>query len=279
MDTLKFIIKISRPRFWFYLAGPLMIGFITVRPDIYIFTDPLFYILFLYFLLPANIYLYGINDYFDLKTDLLNPKKEEKEVRLADPNKRKIIKIYAIIFLLVSFVLILFLQNVKAQFFSLLFLFLATFYSAPPFRFKGKVVLDFISNVLYVLPGFVAYSYLSNNWPPISIVLAAYFWAFAMHLFSAIPDIEFDKKAKLITSAVFLGEKMSLLFCFIFWLIFSAIIIYFNFLPYFNILFLIYPLIPLLLLIKNKQAGKMYWYFPTINALTGFFTFWYIIIF
>jgi lycopene elongase/hydratase (dihydrobisanhydrobacterioruberin-forming) len=279
MEYIKFILKISRPRFWLYLAGPLMIGFIVVESNIYIFFNPLFYILLFYFLLPANIYLYGVNDYFDLKTDLLNPKKDKKELRLADIKKRKIIKIYSIIFLLISLVLVLFLSNFKAQLFAFLFLFLATFYSAPPLRFKSRLFLDFISNILYVLPAFIAYSYLSNNWPSISIVLAVSFWSFAMHLFSAIPDIEFDKRAKVITSAVFLGEKKSLFLCFIFWLIFASLIIYFNFLSYLNILFLIYPLIPLFLLIRDKKAENIYWQFPFVNAVLGFLSFWYIILF
>lgn len=279
MDTLKFIIKISRPRFWFYLAGPLMIGFVAFRPDIYIFTDPLFYILFIYFLLPANIYLYGINDYFDLKTDLLNPKKDKQEVRLAEPDKRRLIKIYASLFLLVSLVLICFLPNVKAQIFALLFLFLATFYSAPPFRFKSKVFLDFISNILYILPALFVYSYLSNDWPQVAIVLAAACWSFAMHLFSAIPDIKFDKEAKVITSAVFLGEKLSLFICFVFWMIFSFIIFYYNFISPLNFIFLIYPLIPLILLLKGGKVAKLYWYFPWLNAALGFVAFWSILLF
>ena len=278
MNNLKFIIKISRPRFWFYLAGPVMIGFIAFKTNINVFLDPLFYILFLYFLLPANIYLYGVNDYFDLKTDLLNPKKDKKEIRLADESKRNLIKIYSILFLILSLTLIYFLPNLKAQIIALLFLFLATFYSTPPLRFKSKIFLDFISNILYILPALLAYSYLSNQWPQILIVIAAAFWSFAMHLFSAIPDIHFDKKANLITSAVFLGEKFSLFLCFIFWLIFATIIIYLNLISPLNILFLIYPLIPLILLFKKGGAAKIYWYFPWINSLLGFIAFWYILI-
>jgi 4-hydroxybenzoate polyprenyltransferase len=279
MDILKFIIKISRPRFWFYLAGPLMIGFISFRPDIYIFTEILFYILFIYFLIPANIYLYGINDYFDLKTDLLNPKKDKREVRLSDPKKRRLIKMYAGLFLFFSLVFIWFLPNFKAQVFALLFLFLATFYSAPPFRFKSKVFLDFISNILYILPALFVYSFLSNEWPQLAIVVAAACWAFAMHLFSAIPDIKFDKEAKVITSAVFLGEKLSFFLCFIFWMIFAFIIIYYHFISPLNLFFIIYPLIPLGLLLKGGDAAKLYWYFPWLNAALGFMAFWSILLF
>jgi 4-hydroxybenzoate polyprenyltransferase len=104
------------------------------------------------------------------------------------------------------------------------------------------------------------------------IVLATFCWAGAMHLFSAIPDIDADTKAKLNTTAIYLGRDYSLIACFLLWVVFAFIIIIeSNINPLFELLTLIYPLIPLSLLIKpSLPISKIYWYFPWINNLLGF---------
>ncbi|MEF8937724.1 MAG: lycopene elongase, partial [Halovenus sp.] len=72
---LGYLFWLSRPRFWFYLAGPVIVGVVygaSSQADLF---TPLTVELFLYFLIPANIFLYGINDIFDADIDQLNPKK------------------------------------------------------------------------------------------------------------------------------------------------------------------------------------------------------------
>lgn len=275
MKILKKIIIISRPRFWLYLAGPVMIGAAAVG-DINIFFNSWFYILFFYFLLPANLYLYGINDYFDYDTDQFNLKKEGKESRLKDKRVKKIIKIYLIVFLIFSFILIIFLpKNIQALF--LLFIFLATFYSAPPLRFKKRPIIDSTSNILYIIPGFIVYNLFTVDNISLLIIISLWSWAIAMHLFSAILDIEPDKKAKLRTTAILLGHNLSLFFCFLLWFIFATLIIYKELLYPFSILFLVYPLISFYIFIGKKNIVKYYWRFPYITAILGFLTFWYLI--
>ena len=75
-----------------------------------------------------------------------------------------------------------------------IFLFLSYFYSAKPIRFKDKPFLDFSSNYLYVMPGIFGFYLVSGSMPALIILVGAYMHISAMHIFSAIPDIEFDKK-------------------------------------------------------------------------------------
>ena len=74
------IVNISRPRFWIYLFGSYLLGVVagaSSSADFVRFDSILFG---LYFLLPANLLVYGVNDIFDFETDRLNPKKAGYEI-------------------------------------------------------------------------------------------------------------------------------------------------------------------------------------------------------
>lgn len=265
-------LKISRPRFWFYLAGPFLIGFTSSAQSVGDFLTAKFWLLLFYFLLPANFMLYGINDLYDTETDALNVKKNSLENK-ALGLERKITKIVvgiSFVFAVLPFLLL----NDKSLILFLLFLFLSIFYSLPPLRFKARPFFDFISNILYILPGLIIFYDETGIFPSYLVVLSASFWVFAMHLFSAIPDIEPDFKSGVKTSAVYFGKKRSLLLCFVFWLIsfFLALPI----LKFFGLLFVVYPLIPLYVLLKlnnNVDLFKIYWLYPYINLILGFLLF------
>ena len=67
-------------------------------------------------------------------------------------------------------------------------------YSLPPIRAKAVPFFDGITNILYVLPGIMAYLVLHSDLSR-PLVIAAWAWVMAMHAYSAIPDIEADTKA------------------------------------------------------------------------------------
>ena len=99
-------------------------------------------------------------------------------------------------------------------------------------------------------------------------------WPCAMHLFSAIPDIDSDSRSGIQTTAVYIGKKRSLLLTALLWsgtaYVVSSII------PFpFLFLVWIYPLIPLLLLLGFGKIERVYWYFPLINGMLGFILYLY----
>lgn len=91
MPYLRFLLKVSRPRFWLYLFGPYIVGIAAagasrsdfIRTDVIVFG--------LYFLFPANLLIYGINDIFDFETDKLNPKKVEYEALVSPENHSRLL--------------------------------------------------------------------------------------------------------------------------------------------------------------------------------------------
>ncbi len=266
------VIKISRYRFWSYTAGTYFLGYLLGAQNFQTIINPQFILSFFYFLIPANIFLYGINDYFDEDTDKFNSKKYTHEHKLSKNNRKKLLTLLIFCFL-ISCIFLLLTSPVSVQFILLFFIFLSTFYSAPPLRFKSKPFFDSASNVLYILPGIIGYIQTPGNNPDLKLILGFWFWAAAMHLFSAIPDISADTKAGLKTSAVVLGSRLSLLTCSALW----ALFLYFI-LPVLPLslaqIFMIYPLIPLILFLNPTiSISKVYWLYPYINNLAGLLTF------
>ncbi|GIW69334.1 MAG: prenyltransferase [Patescibacteria group bacterium] len=266
-ERLSLILKISRPRFWFYVLGPYILGWAVGGPDIFI--NPSFYLGLVFFSFPANFFIYGINDYYDKDTDLHNTKKGTKEIFLKE---RKILKPYLLITIFIFFLYFLYARNIYQKLLLLIFYLLSYFYSSPPLRFKAKPFIDSLSNILYALPGFYAYHNIKNEGVPIWVFIAAWLWTSSMHLFSAIPDIEADKKAGLKTTAVFLSFKYSLYLCLILWLL-SALIATLN-TGFSSLILFVYPFITFLIIVKFlPDLNKTYWKFPFINTVVGFILF------
>jgi 4-hydroxybenzoate polyprenyltransferase len=230
-------------------------------------------ILFLYFLLPANLLIYSINDIADEYVDSVNIKKQDKELRV--DNSNKVLVNYAFyISLFISFLILILLKDEISVILFLIFLFLGIFYSLPPLRFKTKVLLDFISNGFYIIPGIVGFYEASSKFPQIEFIYASLAWAFAMHLFSAVVDIDADRKANIVTSATFLGRNKSLLLCFAFWILAWILVFNTKIFGNFIYLYLIYPILPIYMILDKKvNLEKVYWIYPLINLILGFIIF------
>lgn len=269
ISQLKHILLRSRPRFWLYLAGPYFLGIVLGAHAKSEILNPIFLLFFLFFLFPANYFLYAINDLFDGDTDKFNEKKDSHEQSTPNQREENLIKYLSIATVLIAIGLLVLRLNVQVTLWMILFLLLSFFYSAPPIRFKATPILDSASNLLYAIPGFIGYIHASGVGPSLSVIILALFWTASMHLFSAIPDIEPDKKAGLKTTAVILGQKRSLIACLLLWSGFSFLAISTNILYLWIYLALIYPLIPLFLLMSGYSIKKFYWYFPFINTALG----------
>ncbi|MCS7136761.1 MAG: prenyltransferase [Candidatus Caldarchaeum sp.] len=266
-QAISKLLKISRFRFWIYAAGPYVIGYTIGASGFNDFLRPEYYLYLLYFFVPANILIYGINDYFDTETDLINPKKDQKELRVVGDERRKLGRLLAAVILL-SLGLMLLQDNVAKLLFAG-FLFLAIFYSAPPFRFKDKPFLDFMSNYLYIMPGVFGHYIVSGRIPDIPILLAGFFHIAAMHIFSAVPDIEYDRRTGITSTPVFIGRNPALLMVTAFWTALAYLVITLTNYHPLSFLVLIYPLVPISVLFFKKDVNRVYWTLPYINTSLG----------
>jgi 4-hydroxybenzoate polyprenyltransferase len=273
---LERIVRISRPRFWAYEAGTFAIGvMLALRPLDYplLHVTPLMLLFLFYFIFPANLLIYGINDIFDYETDRLNPKKAEYEALVLPHEHRPLLQWIAICTF--PFLLLLVYASQQAILAFAIFLFCAIFYSAWPIRAKVRPVLDTVFSAgHYVATGVFGY-YLAGgsevNW---LIVLAGMFWSMAMHAYSAVPDIEADKTSGIATVATLLGEKPTLFFCLALYLAAAALA-----LPHLGVFALVLGLIYAGLVIASifartpEDLFRYYTYFPVLNLAVGFLIF------
>ncbi len=272
-----FLFSLSRPRFWLYLAGPFLLGSLAGGVDRMLVWSPYFWLGLLFFLVIANIFLYGINDLYDRDTDSFNLKKGTQEIRLQF-SQLKQLKITLVMCGLFFVIIFFSLSSVVARILLVLFFLLSYGYSAPPWRFKARPLLDSASNLLYALPGFIAYAERTGQLPGYPVIIAAWCWVAGMHLFSAIPDIESDRQANLTTTAVMLGGKKSLGLCGAVWLvswITGLLVLKFSVVSWIGA---VYPLIIMGLLLKPSLIVRVYWVFPYINMVFGFLLFLTIVI-
>ena len=159
------------------------------------------------------------------------------------------------------------------------FLFFSVFYSMPPIRAKVRPLIDSIFNVLYIFPGIVGYAVVSKTMPSLYLCLAAAFWCMAMHAYSAVPDIQADKKAKINTIATQLGKAGTLLFCLVCYGLAAGLSI--STLGQFSIAAgMLYGFMMIITLqAKNAKAVmKLYSLFPYINMGVGMALFFWILL-
>lgn len=267
-SPLPFAFAISRFRFWIYTGGTYVVGFALGMENWLAFFEPAYYLYLFYFFFPANILIYGVNDLWDEETDRDNPKKSEKEHRLA-PHERHLLVRILILCGALSLALLA-IQDTGQRLIFFVFLFLAYFYSAKPLRFKDVPVLDFASNMLYIMPGIFGYYLAAGAFPPVLFVAAGFFHIAAMHLFSAIPDIAYDRAAGMQTSAVVFGRRISLLVCLGFWACFALLVIILSGYHPLSLPVLLYPLFPAALLARDSiHTETLYWYLPYVNTFLG----------
>jgi 4-hydroxybenzoate polyprenyltransferase len=95
------LLRISRPRFWHYVLGPMLIYFASswyfesIQSSFSrggtdrIFALIIMIIVLWYFTLPANLWIYGWNDIADWDTDKFNSKKWSYEAKIDDSKTMK----------------------------------------------------------------------------------------------------------------------------------------------------------------------------------------------
>ncbi len=270
------LIKISRPRFWLYEAATFgLVGTVAALQGLSFFSDWRYWVFALYFLIPANILIYGINDIFDYETDKLNPKKGDNAYEALVPPERQralwkwILATNIPFFFFVPLQLPLILSFIA-------FVFFASFYSAEPIRAKAKPYIDScFSAGHYVATGVFGY-YLAGLiagvplvFPTVGVV-AGMLWAIAMHAYSAVPDIKSDAQAGLHTIAIMFGERQTIMLCWFLYVLAA---------------YLVRDIVPLASIVggltfsyfmwRSLQAKtpealfKLYTYFPLINTAIG----------
>jgi 4-hydroxybenzoate polyprenyltransferase len=173
----------------------------------------------LFFLIPYNLLMYGVNDVFDYESDLKNPRKGGIEGALLDP-KWHAPTLWAsaisVVPFLVYFALV---EDLTTNLWLALFVFTVIAYSAKGLRFKEKPVLDSITSASHfvgpMIVGASAAGLDLANSTFLSFVAAFTLWGVASHAFGAVQDVKADREGHIASIATVFGAAATARFAFI----------------------------------------------------------------
>ncbi|MFJ6550215.1 prenyltransferase [Microbacterium sp. NPDC091676] len=212
------IVLSSRPISWINTAFPFAAAYLLSTREI----DATFVIGTLYFLVPYNLAMYGINDVFDYASDLANPRKGGIEGALLSPRIHRA-TLWAAAATNVPFLVYLFAVGTPASWLWLaVSVFAVLAYSAPVLRFKERPFLDSVtSSTHFVSPALVG---LSLAGAPVTttavLVLVAFFlWGMAAHAFGAVQDIGPDREGGISSIATVIGARATVRLALVLWAI------------------------------------------------------------
>jgi len=207
---MRQILAASRPFSWINTAYPFAAGYLMATGGR---VDATFVVGTLFFLIPYNLLMYGVNDVFDYASDLRNPRKGGIEGGLVDPSAARAVHrriLWASGIATAPFVVwLLAVGSLAAGVTLLAVVFVVVAYSAPVLRFKERPVLDsatsamhFVGPLLYALVLVGADLGSRSVWP----VLAAFTaWGMASHAFGAVQDVRADREGGIASVATVLG--------------------------------------------------------------------------
>ena len=204
---LKALFVSSRPLSWINTAFPFAAAYYVTTGRI----DVLFVVGTLYFLIPYNLAMYGINDVFDYESDLRNPRKGGVEGALLDRSMHRPTLVAALV---TNVPFLIFLVIAGDSVLSWLVLAISVFaviaYSAPKLRFKERPFVDSLtSSTHFVSPavyGLVVAGAVFT--PQLWLLLAAFFlWGIASHAFGAVQDVIADREAGIASIATVIGAR------------------------------------------------------------------------
>jgi 4-hydroxybenzoate polyprenyltransferase len=216
LQKLWLLIKVSRPIFWFVLPIVYLVGFVFSGGGLSNLSY-INYIEIIFLSFPFCIFLYGINDVFDLESDLKNPRKGGLEGLRLHPKDHKLV-IYTSILILLLFTLLLLIDFELDRFLAFLTLSFFTYaYSAKPFRLKEIPPLDSFSNaILYFLAPFSLGFLINSSF--LEIPLKVYLIALGssgVHAYTTTLDYKSDKEVGDKTFSVVYGPRLAASFSFL----------------------------------------------------------------
>ena len=198
------LFKVSRPISWVNTAYPFAATYLVLGGGVNI----IFIIGTLFFLIPYNLLMYGVNDVFDYESDIRNPRKKSIEGAVEAKSFHPTI-LWSSLILAVPFVVALALLSPPLSVLVLAaLLFFVVAYSAKEFRFKEIPFLDSItSSIHFVGPmifAITATGFQPKAWP---FALALFLWGIASHAFGAVQDVVPDRAGKLKSVATIIGAR------------------------------------------------------------------------
>jgi len=202
--VIRALFAASRPLSWVNTAFPFAAAYVLTTRQV----DAMLVVGTLFFLVPYNLAMYGINDVFDYESDLRNPRKGGVEGAMLDRRMHRPILVAAVLSCLPFVVFLVIVGPPLSWLVLTVSLFAVAAYSVPGLRFKERPFLDsitssihFVSPAIYglVLAGAV---FTTQLW---AVLIAFLLWGIASHAFGAVQDVLADREGAIASVATGIG--------------------------------------------------------------------------
>ncbi|GAA1936900.1 prenyltransferase [Microbacterium aoyamense] len=201
----------SRPVSWINTAYPFAAAYLLTTREI----DATLIIGTLFFLVPYNLAMYGINDVFDYESDLRNPRKGGAHGAVLDRRMHRI-TLWAAGLSCLPFVVYLVVVGSPVSWLVLAAsLFFVVFYSAPPLRLKEVPFADSVTSSIHFFSPAVYALVLAGavwTWQLALVIVAFALWGAASHAFGAVQDVVADREADISSIATARGARWTVWF-------------------------------------------------------------------
>lgn len=200
------LVASSRPLSWINTAFPFAAAYVLTTGRIEL--DLALVVGTVFFLVPYNLAMYGINDVFDYPSDLRNPRKGGVEGALLAPELHRPTLIASAVVCAPFVVMLVALGSWPSWIVLAVSLLAVVAYSAPPLRTKERPLLDSItSSTHFVSPAVYGLVLAGATWTPqlVALLAAFFLWGMASHAFGAVQDVVPDREAGIASIATALG--------------------------------------------------------------------------
>ncbi len=196
----------SRPVSWVNTAAPFALAYLLATDGI----DLRGVIGTLFFLVPYNLAMYGINDVFDYESDLRNPRKGGVEGSVLDRSRHRATLAASAVTTIPFVIYLVAVGTWESTAWLAASVFAVIAYSAKGLRFKEVPFLDSITSAFhFVSPAIVGWTIAGapltgGVW---ACLVAFLLWGAASQAFGAVQDVRFDREAGLGSVATVLGAR------------------------------------------------------------------------
>ena len=273
MNAIKKLFWVSRPISWINTAFPFAAGYYLATKQI----DLTLILGALFFLIPYNLLMYGINDVFDYESDLRNPRKGGIEGAVSEKRWHPLILWASTLSCVPFLVYLVVVGNGLANFFLALFVFTVVAYSAKGLRFKEKPFLDSLTSASHFFgPLIYALALTKTSLVDNIIVIAAFsLWGMASHAFGAVQDVIADREGGIASIATAIGARTTTRLAFSAYALAGVLVLFLQFPGNLAVL----AAVPYLVIVGPfwnitdetcEKANRGWRHFITLNYIAGF---------
>ena len=204
LRAIKKLLLISRPISWPNTAYPFGAAYLVTGGAL----DTTFWVATLFFLIPYNLLMYGVNDVFDYESDIRNPRKGGLEGAVEQKAFHPVILWSSALSTIPFVIYLLSIGSLFSHITLLVVIFFVLAYSLAGLRFKEIPVLDSVTSSIHFV-GPMVYAFTLTGFEPayLPFVVVFFLWGAASHAFGAVQDIIPDREGGLASVATVLGAR------------------------------------------------------------------------